>query len=86
MDDKQNTVELTEHRAMLYLPENAVDIRVIAKVYHEGELIEVEGNYTMEQIREAFQKADDGYIDDDDRFVITEKGRAWLEENKNKLQ
>ena len=33
-----------------------------------------------EQIEMAFQKADDGYIDDNDRFEITEKGKAWLDE------
>ena len=27
-----------------------------------------------------FRKADEGYIDDDDTFVITDKGRAFLEE------
>ena len=35
----------------------------------------------LSDIREAFRKADDGYIDDDDRYMITEKGLKWLEEN-----
>lgn len=82
-EDDTETVELDEHRAMIYLPENAVEIKVKAKVYHEGELIDASKKMTLEDIREAFRKADDGYIDDDDVFYITDKGKALLEEYKN---
>lgn len=71
---------LNEHRAMIYLPEDAVEVRVEAKVYHDGELITAQQILTMGDLREAFRKADEGYIDDDDRFVLTEKGEKWLEE------
>lgn len=71
---------LNEHRAMIYLPEDAVEVRVEAKVYHDGELITAQKILTMGDLREAFRKADEGYIDDDDRFVLTEKGEKWLEE------
>lgn len=82
-EDDTETVELDEHRAMIYLPENAVEIEVKAKVYHEGEIIDASKKMTLEDIREAFRKADDGYIDDDDVFYITDKGKALLEEYKN---
>lgn len=82
-EDDMETVELDEHRAMIYLPENAVEVKVSAKVYHEGELIDASKKMTLEDIREAFRKADDGYIDDDDVFYITDKGKALLEEYKN---
>ena len=82
-EDDTETVELDEHRAMIYLPENAVEVKVSAKVYHEGELIDASKKMTLEDIREAFRKADDGYIDDDDVFYITDKGKALLEEYKN---
>lgn len=74
------TVELSEHRAMIYLPEDACEITIDARVFHEGELIHVSKVMNMQEIREAYRKADDGYIDDDDQFVITEKGLAELEE------
>ena len=82
-EDDTKTVELDEHRAMIYLPENAVEVKVSAKVYHEGELIDASKKMTLEDIREAFRKADDGYIDDDDVFYLTDKGKALLEEHKN---
>lgn len=82
-EDDTEMVELDEHRAMIYLPENAVEIEVKAKVYHEGEIIDASKKMTLEDIRDAFRKADDGYIDDDDVFYITDKGKALLEEYKN---
>lgn len=39
----------------------------------------------MKEIQEAVRKADEGYIDEDDVFTITEKGRdyaSWLEERE----
>lgn len=79
-NNEQEYIELQEHRAMIYLPEKAVEIIVNAKVYIDGKIQKVSLTYDMEQIREMFRKADEGYIDDDDRFVITDKGRALLEE------
>ena len=66
---KSEYLELQEHRAMIYLPENAVDIEVIAKVFVDGDVHKVSKKYNMSDIREMFRKADDGYIDDDDRFI-----------------
>ena len=79
-DDKEE-IELVSHRAMLEMPNNAVEAKMLIKVFQDGELIEVSKTLDMDEIRMAFQKADDGYVDDDDRFVITEKGMAWLEEH-----
>ena len=79
-DDKEE-IELVSHRAMLEMPNNAVEAKMLIKVFQDGELIEVSKTLDMDEIREAFRKADDGYVDDDDRFVITEKGMAWLEEH-----
>lgn len=77
-------IELKEHRAMMCLPENAVEVTMTAKVYADGELQTVSMTYDMKQIREMFRKADDGYIDDDDTFVITDKGYAYLDEMESK--
>lgn len=79
MDDK-DYVELKEHRAIVCLPENTVELTVTAKVFEGGELQTVSLTYSMSQVREMFEKADKGYIDDDDRFMITDKGLEWLEE------
>ena len=83
MEDKEY-IDLTEHRAMIYLPESAVEVTVSAKVYADGQLHNVSKTYDMQEIREMFRKADEGYIDDDDTFVITDKGRAFMEELEKK--
>ena len=86
MAKEPEMVELMNHRAMVELPENAVEITVKAKVYHGGKLISVGKTMDMEEIRTAFRKADDGYIDDEDTFVITEKGKAWLDEQQKQRE
>lgn len=78
--EEKETIELSEHRAMVCFPEDAVEVKVDCKVFHNGELINVSKVLSMADIRTAFKKADDGYIDDDDRFVLTDKGKAYLEE------
>lgn len=77
--ENDGTIDLMEHRAMIYMPEDAVEVTINAKIYLEGKLMNVSKVMSIAEIREAFQKADDGYIDDEDRFVITEKGKAFLE-------
>ena len=77
----ENEISLLEHRAILFgFPEHAVEVEIQAKVFENGELLNVTRKMNMDEIREAFRKADDGYIDDDDRFVLTDKGKAYLEE------
>ena len=80
-DGEENGINLMEHRAIILgFPEHAVEVRIEAKVFENGEMLNVRKTMNMDEIREAFRKADDGYIDDDDRFVITDKGKAYLEE------
>ena len=38
----------------------------------------------MHELQEAIRKADEGYIDEDDRFALADEGRAWLEEMERK--
>ena len=73
-------IELDEHRAMVTLPENAVEINIEAKIYDGGKIKHVARTMSMQDIREAFHKADSGYIDEDDRFTITDAGKQYLEE------
>ena len=80
--DSDETIELLEHRAMIYLPEDVVEATIVCKVFMYGDVHKVEKRLTMADIREAFKKADDGYIDDDDVFTITDEGRAYFEEMK----
>lgn len=73
-----DTIELAESRAMIEIPEDAVEIEMTVKVFHNGEILKVSKTLNMHEVREAIRKADEGYIDDEDKFVITDKGRALL--------
>lgn len=77
---EQEYIELTNHRAMIEIPENSVEVQMIISVYVDGEIKKVSATLDQKMIRESFRKADDGYIDEDDRFVLTEKGLRYLEE------
>lgn len=74
-------IEIQEERAMVYLPKDAVEVSIGAKVYiGGGALVSIEKKMDMHEIREAFRKAEEGYIDEDDRFELTEKGKKFLED------
>ena len=80
-EDDTETVELDEHRAILFgIPENAVKVEINATVFEDDQLIHVRKVMNIEDIRAAFRKADDGYIDEDDRFTITDAGKLFFEE------
>ena len=78
--DAGDEIELQEHRAMIYLPENSVAVRIIATIYENNEVHEVRKDLNLEDLRDAFRRADDGYIDEDDVFVLTDAGKAYMEE------
>ena len=77
---EQEYIELTNHRAMIEIPENSVEVKMKIKVYVDGEIKTVSATLDQEMIREVFRKADDGYVDENDRFVITEQGLKYMEE------
>ena len=79
MEEEKIPMELTEARAIVYIPENAVEVEINATIYDNGSLIKVGKTMTMKEIQEAFRNAEENYIEDDDEFVVTEKGREWLE-------
>ena len=80
MADENKVIELTSVRAMIYVPENAVDGELTFTIYQNGELQKVSQTMDMNELREAIRKAEDGYIDEDDRFTLTDEGRRYVEE------
>lgn len=78
--DKDNEIELESDRAIVYFPHNAIEVEIVAKVYVGGDTIQtVSLKMDMDDVKEAVRKAAEGYIDEDDTFVVTDKGRAYLE-------
>ena len=74
----ENEIELNEKRAMIYLPENAVDITINCKVYEDGNIVEVSKQLRLSEIQAAFIDADQNYIEDDDVFVLTDSEKQRL--------
>lgn len=77
-------MELKESRAMVYLPENAVEVEIKATIFSNGELVKVGKIMALKEIQESFRDAEENYIGPDDKFVLTEKGLKWLEELETK--
>lgn len=80
MNEEEKEIELNEAWAVIGLPENTVDAEVHCNVYMDGKIVHVRKPLDMKDVKLAFKKAEDGYIDDDDVFVLTEKGKAFVEE------
>lgn len=76
----KNEIELQEVRAMIYLPEHTLEMTLECKVWDGKDVVRVSRKLTMDDIKKAVQDAAENYIEDDDRFVLTEKGKRYLEE------
>lgn len=72
------SIEIQSARAMIEVPENCVELTMSCTVYLDGKLQVVQRTLVMKEIQEAVRKAEEGYIDEDDRFYLTEKGEDWL--------
>lgn len=70
-EKEQEYLELEQNYAVIDLPKNAVEVELNVKVYHEGKIRKVGRTLNMEDIREAFYKAEEGYIDPDTLFYAT---------------
>ena len=68
-------IKLNLKRAMLEIPENAVDAVFTFKIYDGGEIKEVKTTMNMSEIRAAIEDAERNYIGEDDMFVLTEEGK-----------
>lgn len=82
--EKKSVVTLEEKWAVIGLPENAVKIELIVTFFdsEKDELCKCSKDLSMKEIKDAFRKAED-YIDEDDKFVLTEKGKELLKGLEN---
>jgi hypothetical protein len=76
----EEVVELSEARAIIYLPENTVEANLSLKVYINGDIVEVHKTLGISDLRRAFEDAEDNYIEDNDKFALTEEGMKYAEE------
>lgn len=80
--EKMTEVKPEQSFAVIYLPNNAVELTLTAKVFMDGEIHELERTLEMDDIKAAFRRAEKGYIDDDDIFILNERGLHSLEKFK----
>ena len=81
---KQNTnewnqgeeIELDQEYIVLAIPETALEVKIEAKIYYDGELKTAIKKLNMKEVRDGFIDADENYFDPDAKFVLTEKGKA----------
>ena len=72
-------ISLNLKRAMLEIPENAIDAVFTFKIYISGEIKEVKTTTNMSEIRAAIEDAERNYCGDEDLFVLTDEGRKLIE-------
>lgn len=72
-------IELNEKYAIIALPEDAAEVEIKAKVYVNGEIVEVGKTLNMKELREAFQEAENWYIPSEAVFQLTDEGRKCVE-------
>ena len=78
-EDKSNYIEVEEARAMVYLPVDAYEVRIEVSIVQDGKLQNALKILKRSDLERAFKDAEENYIDDEDRFVLTEKGRKYVE-------
>lgn len=80
--NKENGIELKEGYMVLAVPTTAMEITITAKVWANGEVVEVQKTMPFEEIREAFKEADECYIPSNAIFTLSDIGRERLERMK----
>ena len=74
----EDRIRLDEDFIVLTIPKNTIELRMLMQVYIGGTIVPVTKDMDMHEVRAAFQKAADGYIDEDNEFVLTDKAKQML--------
>lgn len=85
---EEEIIELEDEFIVLAIPKDTVEVTISAKVYHDGELLEVRRTMMPHEVREAFKEAETGYIPSDAVFSLTPLGEKYADElirNQRKL-
>lgn len=76
---KNNNVELQDNYIVLSLPTETVEAMIIAKVYHDGELIDVKKTLNIQDVRDAFNDAKENYFPPDEMWFLNDKALEELD-------
>ena len=81
--NNEEEVVINESRAMIYIPSESVEAELTFKIFSNGELKTVYKKMNMMELQEAITDARNNYMEDDDKFVLTDKGRQLAESLMN---
>ena len=73
-DPESEYVELEEDFIVLAIPANTVELQIRAKVFNDGDVIEVGNKFSFACVRKMFKEAQDGYIPSDAVFSLAKVG------------
>ena len=78
--------ELEEVRSIIYIPVNSVEVELVCKVYNTDsrDLVRVSKVLGLSDVQRAIDDAKYNYIEDDDKFVLTDIGVKYAEEMERK--
>lgn len=77
-DKKVETVELTEHGVILWIPEDTVELELLCKIIEDGKLVKVGKTLNNYELVEAHQE----WQDNCERYVLTEEGHEYVRQLK----
>lgn len=80
----ENGLTLEQEFIVLGIPASTVKITINAKIWRNGEVIEVSRKMPFEEVRDAIKEAQEGYIPSDAIFTLTDLGREELERLREK--
>ena len=84
---KGEIITLDENYIMITIPKNTYQLEIIATTTNEnGETLKVKKYLNTEEIFEARKNFQDNIGDDwDATYIVTDKGRKWMEEMRKAL-
>lgn len=68
--DNEKTVELENEFIVIAVPSDTVEIEIRAKVWKNGNVINVGRTMSFDEVRNAMKEARDGYIPSNALFVL----------------
>lgn len=76
----EKLIELDQEFIVLAIPNTAVELDIVAKVYIDHELQAVAGHMDFPDIRAAIREAQDGYIPNDALFSLAPVGEEKMKD------
>ena len=81
--DNSEYLEVLTSRAMVYIPDNTVELELLATIYEGGEIKRVRTILGLHEVQNALRDAFENYSEPDDRYVLTDLGRELLNKNES---